>query len=121
MKTVRELIIADYNSEALEILIADLVAETLSKFEGKMVTKRFATAICALRFPGIDSLGLSLGASVSENPTLSIVPIQGEEFTRRVLTPMDASKFEFLLILGYILLVLRVGPPWSRSDGDRPE
>lgn len=54
----------------------------------------------ALLFPGSDSLGLSLGASVSENPTLSIIPIQGEEFTKRVLSPMDESKFEFLLIQG---------------------
>ncbi len=54
----------------------------------------------ALLFPGSDSLGLSLGTSVSENPTLSIIPIQGEEFTKRVLSPMDESKFEFLLIQG---------------------
>lgn len=31
------------------------------------------------------------------------------------------SGFEFLLILGYILFVLRVGPPWSKNDGGRPE
>ncbi|MDP6618412.1 MAG: hypothetical protein QGG90_03130, partial [Nitrospinota bacterium] len=53
-----------------------------------------------LAFPGSDSMGLSLGSSVAENPTLSIVPIQGEEFTKRVLTPMDERKFEFLLIQG---------------------
>ena len=53
-----------------------------------------------LAFPRSDSMGLSLGSSVAENPTLSIVPIQGEEFTKRVLTPMDERKFEFLLIQG---------------------
>jgi hypothetical protein len=40
---------------------------------------------------------LNLGASVAENPTVSIVPVQGEEFTKRLLTPMDESKFEFLI------------------------
>lgn len=50
--------------------------------------------------PGINSYGLALGASVAENPTLSIVPIQGEEFTTRILTPMDESKFAFLVFQG---------------------
>ena len=39
----------------------------------------------------------NLGASVAENPTVSIIPVQGEEFTKRLLTPMDESKFEFLI------------------------
>lgn len=42
----------------------------------------------------------NLGASVSENPTVSIVPVQGEEFTKRLLTPLDESKFEFLISQG---------------------
>lgn len=42
----------------------------------------------------------NLGASVAENPTVSIIPIQGEEFTKRMLTPMDESKFEFLVSQG---------------------
>ena len=38
---------------------------------------------------------------MAENPTLSIVPIQGREFTERVLTPMtDEAKFEFLVFQG---------------------
>ena len=28
------------------------------------------------------------GGTISENPTISIVPIEGEEFTRRMLTPI---------------------------------
>jgi len=40
--------------------------------------------------------GVTLGASIAENPTINIVPIQGEAFTRRLLTPMDESKFEFM-------------------------
>jgi hypothetical protein len=45
----------------------------------------------------------------TENPTVTIVPIQGEEFTKRVLTPIDESKFHFLLHQGLDLtMVLRL-------------
>ncbi|MXS84747.1 hypothetical protein ABO04_02160 [Nitrosomonas sp. HPC101] len=37
------------------------------------------------------------GGSVAENPTISIVPIEGEEFTQRLLTPFQQSKFMLLL------------------------
>ncbi len=37
------------------------------------------------------------GGSVSENPTISIVPIEGEEFTKRLLTPFQQNKFTLLL------------------------
>ena len=37
------------------------------------------------------------GGSVAENPTISIVPIEGEEFTRRLLTPFSQSKLTLLL------------------------
>ena len=32
-----------------------------------------------------------LGVSMEENPTISISPMQGEEFTQRLLTPMGGS------------------------------
>lgn len=38
----------------------------------------------------------NLGASIAENPTVTIVPIQGEEFTKRILAQMDETKFWFL-------------------------
>lgn len=44
--------------------------------------------------------GFNMGVSVAENPTLSILPIQGEEFTKRILAPMDESKFLFLIFQG---------------------
>jgi hypothetical protein len=37
------------------------------------------------------------GGSVAENPTISIVPIEGEEFTKRLLTPFQSSKLILLL------------------------
>jgi hypothetical protein len=42
----------------------------------------------------------NLGASVAENPTVSIVPVQGEEFTKRLLTPINESKSKFLVSQG---------------------
>jgi len=51
----------------------------------------------------------SFGSSVAENPTINIVPIQGEAFTKRLLTPMDESKFEFMAHQGVdIGMVLRL-------------
>lgn len=59
--------------------------------------------------PGIDALTLTLGSSVAENPTVTIIPIQGEQFTKRILTPMDESKFEFLVHQGVDLgIILRL-------------
>jgi len=37
------------------------------------------------------------GVGAAENPTISIVPMQGEEFTRRMLTPMTEDKLALLL------------------------
>ncbi|POZ52535.1 hypothetical protein [Methylovulum psychrotolerans] len=37
------------------------------------------------------------GGSVSENPTISIVPIEGEQFTQRLLTPLSEDKLTLLL------------------------
>jgi hypothetical protein len=37
------------------------------------------------------------GGSVAENPTISIVPIEGEDFTKRLLTPFNESRLILLL------------------------
>lgn len=58
---------------------------------------------------GLDSHSFSVGASVAENPTLSIAPVQGEEFTSRMLSPMGESKFMFLIFQGVpIDMVMRI-------------
>jgi hypothetical protein len=46
--------------------------------------------------PGLNSLSLTLGTSASENPTVSIIPIQGEQFTKRLLTPIVENTIQFL-------------------------
>lgn len=73
------------------------------------------------------------GGSASENPTISIVPIEGEEFTKRLLMPFPQSKFTLLLRQRYdVDLLLRMmaqevrlqdSEQWSiyrNSPADRP-
>lgn len=59
------------------------------------------------------------GGTVSENPTISIVPIEGEEFTRRLLTPFQENKLTMLLRQGAdVDLILRLLASELRlSDG----
>jgi hypothetical protein len=45
-------------------------------------------------------MGLNVGVSAAENPTMTIVPIQGQQFTERVLTPLEDTKFEFPVFQG---------------------
>jgi len=49
---------------------------------------------------GIDFFNFNLGASVSENPTFSIFPVSGEEFTKRIVTPFTDDTFEFVVFQG---------------------
>ncbi len=59
--------------------------------------------------PGFFAPSFSIVTTAAENPTLSIVPIQGREFTERVLTPMGEAKFEFLVFQGWpIDMVMRL-------------
>ena len=49
------------------------------------------------------------GGSIAENPTISITPIEGEEFTKRILAPFQESKLTLLLRQGVdIDLLLRL-------------
>ena len=63
--------------------------------------------------PSTDSterpLNLEYGTSVAENPTVTIVPISGEEFTKRILRPLEESHFDFLAHEGFdINMILRL-------------
>ena len=54
-------------------------------------------------------VGPLFGTTVAENPTISIAPIDGEEFTKRLLTPFQETKFLLLLRQRYdIDLLLRL-------------
>ena len=57
-------------------------------------------------------LAPTFGIGAAENPTISIVPIEGEEFTKRLLTPFTADKLTLMLRQHYdidLLLRLAVG------------
>ncbi|HNP30216.1 MAG TPA: hypothetical protein PKK23_14315 [Nitrospirales bacterium] len=52
---------------------------------------------------------VGFSTSVAENPTVTIIPISGEEFTKRILRPLDESQFEFLVHQGLdINMLLRL-------------
>jgi len=53
-----------------------------------------------------DLFGINVGSEAAENPTATIIPVQGEEFTRRVLLPLDHPRFEFLAHQPYHLSAL---------------
>jgi hypothetical protein len=58
---------------------------------------------------GANNLAPIFGGSWSDNPTFSIVPVEGEEFTRRLLTPFPESTLTLLLRQGAdVDLVLRL-------------
>ena len=70
------------------------------------------------RSPDKEPFSFEYTASVAENPTITIVPITGEEFTKRVLRPLDEGKLEFLVNQGYdINMVLRLIARGITVDG----
>lgn len=63
-----------------------------------------------------------ISAAAEENPTISIAPMQGEEFTQRLLTPFQEQKLTLLLRQGYdVDSLLRLLGAEVRLDGDALE
>lgn len=66
---------------------------------------------------GGQGLAPVFGGSVSENPTITIVPLDGEEFNQRVLTPFSEDKFFQLYQKGTdIGLLIRLMASELRTD-----
>jgi len=66
------------------------------------------------------SLAPIFGATIAENPTFSINPIEGEDFTKRLLTPLQEAKMTLLLRQGVdidLLLRLMAGEIRMTNDG----
>ena len=62
-----------------------------------------------------------IGGSAEENPTISIAPMQGEEFTQRLLTPFQEQKLTLLLRQGYdVDALLRLLGAEVRLDHEGP-
>jgi len=55
---------------------------TSGNFSGSIVTS-----------PGNNIFNFGLSTSASENPTLSIIPLSGQDFTKRVITPLSENAF----------------------------
>jgi len=69
----------------------------------------------------VNNLALNFGTRLSENPTLGIIPMQGNEFTERILSPLEEDKFEFLIVQGAAIdMVIRLmarGIELQNEDG----
>lgn len=62
---------------------------------------------------------VNYGIEVAENPTVTIVPVSGEEFTKRILRPLDESHLDYLVRQGFDLgMVLRLLGRGILIDGE---
>jgi len=99
-------IIAQLESEMLLLNIARMEARLPPHFTvatSIAATFNWTAAVGVLGSfrEGTGNLGeLTLGTSASENPTFSIVPVTGREFTQRFLTPIQDEGFEFVIFQG---------------------
>ena len=70
---------------------------------------------------GTNFLNLNIGGSASENPTFSISPVSGKEFTERVATPFQDTVFEFLVFQGgkinQVMRLMSAGIEVQKPDG----
>jgi hypothetical protein len=71
--------------------------------------------------PGSNFYTFGIGASSSENPTFSIAPLSGEDFTKRIATPFRDEVFEFLVYQGgrinEVMRLMASGIEVQGSDG----
>jgi len=99
-----------YNTATTDILAEQLLANIVrvgqrqtAHFTGvTSIAATFNYTVNAGATPALtgDSGGMILptfGGSASDNPTFSIVPIEGEDFSKRLLNPMDEGKLTLLL------------------------
>ncbi len=70
---------------------------------------------------GNNFLNLNLFGSATENPTFSITPLSGEDFTKRIATPFSDNVFEFLVFQGgaidQIMRLMAAGIEVQAPDG----
>ena len=70
---------------------------------------------------GPNIFNFNIGGSASENPTFSISPLSGEDFTKRIATPFQDSNFEFLVSQGgrinQIMRLMAGGIEVQKPDG----
>jgi hypothetical protein len=70
---------------------------------------------------GNNFFNLNILGSARENPTFSISPISGEEFTKRIATPFKDETFEFLVFQGgridQVMRLMASGIEVQKPDG----
>ena len=70
---------------------------------------------------GTDFFNLNLGASASENPTFSLRPVTGQEFTKRILIPFTDTAFHVLAYqagaIDRIMRLMGYGFEFQNPDG----
>jgi hypothetical protein len=70
---------------------------------------------------GTNLFNFNIGGSASENPTFSISPISGKEFTERIATPFRDEIFEFLVFQGgrinQVMRLMAAGIEVQKPDG----
>lgn len=70
---------------------------------------------------GQNTLNLNLGTSVSENPTFQIIPVSGEEFTKRLASPLAENVFATIAYQGsdveQVARLLAWGIEVQKGDG----
>jgi len=75
----------------------------------------------SLERPGSNTVNLNWGASASENPTFQIIPVTGEEFTKRLVEPLSENVFATIAFQGtdveQIARLLAWGIEVQKSDG----
>lgn len=124
-----------YNDATTEILATQLLTNIVrvgqrqpAHFTGvTSIAATFNFTISAGATPALTGESGSMlvptfGGSASDNPTFSIVPIEGEEFSKRLLNPMEEGKLT-LLLRQYtdIDLLLRLMAGEFRVEHDRLE
>ena len=71
---------------------------------------------------GTNLFNVNLGASTSENPTFSIIPISGKEFSKQILEPFDENDFQFHVFprsdnIDQVLRLMVAGFEFQKPDG----
>ncbi len=107
------LMVSDYNQAVLEAMSRQLLVNIsnarhhqplqFSEVSNIAATLNFqynAGVTSALTGESGGLLVPTLGGSYSENPTISITPVLGEDFAKRLLTPITEDKLEFILRQG---------------------
>ncbi len=103
------------NEETVHFTSTSSIAATFNWITTLGVSGQIAEA------KGTNLFNFNVGGSASENPTFSISPISGKEFTERIATPFRDEIFEFLVfqggIINQVMRLMAAGIEVQKPDG----